>query len=134
MIPFHTWLSQIVGYCHFVADDLGVTRAWVDGDYSRTSITSFDELYEQIFDDLDSDALEQELSAHLPDDPETQEFVGAFLRQLRMISAQRMHDRELGSAASLINSKEWHGLVKIARHVMFRSPLDSHSPRQVTPS
>ncbi len=48
----------------------------MNGDYSKTSITSFDELYEQIFDDLDSDVLEKDLSIYMSDDSEVREALG----------------------------------------------------------
>lgn len=55
MIEAGVWLSQIIGYCKFITDDDAVKKAWVNADASKTSVSSFDELYEQIFDDLDSD-------------------------------------------------------------------------------
>ena len=123
MIPFQTWLSQIVGYCHFVADALGVQRAWRSGNYSQTSVTDFDELYEQIFDDLDSDSLEGQLATNLRDEPEAQELIRAFLQQVRVISDRRVNDPALRSTAVLIDSAEWGRLVEIARAVVRRSPF-----------
>ncbi len=121
VIPFRTWLSQIVGYCQFVADDFAVRRAWMNGDYSKTSITSFDELYEQIFDDLDSDVLEKDLSIYMSDDSEVREALAAFLEQIRYINTQREHNRELSSTAELLASKDWVRLVEIARRVVLHS-------------
>jgi hypothetical protein len=122
VIPFHTWLSQVVGYCHFVADDRAVRRAWVNRDYSQTSITDFDELYEQIFDDMDSDALEKDLSTYLPDDSGARDDIATFLQQIREISDQQ-EQGGLRSAADLLDSKAWGRLVDIARRVKLRSPF-----------
>lgn len=123
MIPFQTWLSQIVGYCHFVADALAVRRAWISEDYSQTSLTDFDELYEQIFEDLDSDELEKQLSANLQHEPEAQELIRAFLQQVRVVNARRDSDPALRSSAELIESSEWGRLVAIARSVTHSSPF-----------
>jgi hypothetical protein len=122
VIPFDTWLSQIVRYCRFVADDVAVRRAWVNRDYSQTSITTFDELYEQIFDDLDSDALEKELNTHLLGDSDARDDIAGFLQQIREINGQR-EQGGLSSMADLLDSHVWERLVEIARRVALRSPL-----------
>jgi hypothetical protein len=51
-IPFEVWIDGIVGTASFLADHAKVERAWTGADSSFTSITSFDEAYEQLFDDL----------------------------------------------------------------------------------
>ena len=130
MIPFQTWLSQMVGYCQFVADTLGVRRAWVKGDYSRTSVTNFDELYEQFFDDLDSDALELELNTYMQNEPEARDVLTAFLQQIRVINAQRQHDPRLSSMVDLLDSKDWGRLIEIARCVTHRSPFPGLSKKE----
>ncbi len=38
----------------FLADRDSVERVWLNGDSTITSLTSFNELYEQLFDDLDA--------------------------------------------------------------------------------
>ena len=48
MIAFQIWLPQILGYCDFLCDDLALRRAWVNHDMAKTSVTGFEELYEQI--------------------------------------------------------------------------------------
>jgi hypothetical protein len=123
VIPFQTWLSQMLGYCHFVIDTLGVRRAWVSKDYSQTSITNFDELYEQIFDDLDSDRLEERLNVYLRDNPELREALAAFLQELRAISDQRDRIRKLASDSTLLESEEWSRVVEIAWRVVRGSPI-----------
>lgn len=122
MIPFQTWFTQIVGYCHFITDALSVRRAWVEGDHSRTSVSDFEELYEQIFDDLDSDAFEQELDTCLPSDPSSREMLTAFLHELRSIDTLRSQNKTLCSAAELLRSNEWERLVEVARRIAYRFP------------
>lgn len=126
MIPFEVWLSQIVGYGHFITDTLGVRRAWVDNDYSRTSVTNFDELYEQIFDDLDSDTFETNLRQHLPVDPGGRDVLTAFLGEIRAIDALRSHDSRYLSAVHLLKSEEWGRLVEAARRLTSTFPLSEN--------
>jgi hypothetical protein len=123
VIPFQTWFSQIVGYGHFIADTSGVRRAWVDGDCSQTSVSDFDELYEQIFDDLDSDAFERDLHKSLPRDPGAQELLATFLQEIRAIDSMRGHDHRLQSATGLLGSAEWSRLVEVARRIVSRFPI-----------
>lgn len=75
----------------------------------------------QIFDDLDSDVLEKDLSIYLSDDSEVREALAAFLEQIRYINTQREHNRELSSTAELLASKDWVRLVEIARRVVLHS-------------
>lgn len=117
MIPFQTWLTQIVEYSRFIADTLGVRRAWIEGDHSKTSVTDFDELYEQIFDDLDSDTFEEELDAHLPNDEVARQVLKAFLGELRSIDFVRSCDKKLKSPSALLGSDEWSQVVVKARRV-----------------
>lgn len=127
MIPFQTWLTQIVEYGRFIADSLGVRRAWVEGDLSRTSVTDFDELYEQVFDDLDSDTFEEELGVHLPTDDAARQVLKEFLGELRFIDSVRSRDGKLRSPATLLGSDEWSRLVETARRVARAFPLASGS-------
>lgn len=120
MISFDTWLPQIVGYCKFITDEAGLTRAWVNRDYSHTSVTDFDELYEQIFDDLDSDACEMDLIANLPDDMVGRDAISAFLKTLREFN---LHVERVDCSKQLeriLLSKEWRRVVVSAELVLSR--------------
>ena len=57
MIDFSDWLRQIIGYCKIIAEDRIIRRSWIEGERSETSVTDYDELIEQIFDDLDADEM-----------------------------------------------------------------------------
>ena len=111
---------QIVEYSRFIIDDLSVRRAWVEGDFSRTSVTGVDELYEQIFDDLDSDALERELGTHFADDASKGLALTAFLEKLRAVDTARSNDKRLMSPTVLLRSTEWSELVQAARIVALK--------------
>lgn len=123
MIPFHTWLTQIVEYSRFISSALSVRRAWIEADYSKTSVTDFDELYEQVFDDLDSDVIEQELGSHFPTSDSKRQALAAFLEELRVVDIKRSVDSRLKSPAALLASNEWSRLVEAARRVESMFPL-----------
>jgi hypothetical protein len=118
VIPFQTWFSQIVGYARFITDTPSIRRAWVEGDRSQTSVTDFDELYEQIFDDLDSGTFENDLAIHFPDDAAARQVLASFLREIRTIDALRSSNKELHSPAALLRSEEWSRLVEVAHRVV----------------
>jgi hypothetical protein len=118
MIPFDTWLSQILNYCRFVLDTVGLRRAWVEGDALRTSVTGFDELYEQIFDDLDSDGMERQLAMQMSNDPAARQALSGFLESLRSVGGLRLSRPELQSAAALMRSAEWQNVERAARTVL----------------
>jgi len=118
VIPFATWLDQMIRYCRFVADDAALRRAWIGGDFSSTSLTDFDELFEQVFDDLDSDGVERELDQHLPDDDAGKEALGQFLQALRAADEQRRHDIRLLQPSELLSSIPWQGVVRAGQIVL----------------
>jgi hypothetical protein len=107
MISFTTWLRQIGRTCRFLAEERKVKEAWVHGDTSATSIVSFDELYEQVFDDLDSDVFKEELEKYLPHDPATKLALVSFLDALKRVDSAVTMKPELKEATALLNSVEW---------------------------
>jgi hypothetical protein len=118
MIKFQTWLSQIVGYCQFIVDTVGLRRAWINQNFSHTSVTNFDELYEQIFDDLDSDNIEKELAVYLGRDTAATRAVSEFLESIRVVDNQRETDMQLSDPRCLLQSEEWLRVVRAAEQVV----------------
>ncbi len=107
MIKIEIWLPQILGYCEFIAD-AGVTRkAWVDGDLSDTSLSNYDELYEQIFDDLDSENYQKVLDTYdLP--PAWVKSLKDFLSYLQFVVDKEVEkDEKLCDPSNLISSPLW---------------------------
>lgn len=49
------WAPQIIAYAEIILDHDVIYNCWVLGRRDFTSVTSFDEMIEQIFDDLDSE-------------------------------------------------------------------------------
>jgi hypothetical protein len=118
MISFQTWLSQIIGYCQFIVDELGIRKSWVDGDFSQTSVTGFDELYEQVFDDLDSDACEKMMISNLSEFPLKADAVSRFLSEMRRINLIIESNEGLQSPDVLLSSSEWRRVVVSAEMVL----------------
>lgn len=118
MISFQTWLSQIVGYCQFIVDESGVRKSWIEGDFSQTSVTGFDELYEQVFDDLDSDDCEKMMISNLSDFPLKAGAVSGFLSELRRINLIIENNEDLQPPDALLSSSEWRRVVVSAEMVL----------------
>lgn len=117
MIDFADWLRQIARYCTLVGDDTAIRAAWVQGDLSRTSVSGFDELYVQVFDDLDSEAFVKRIVLLLPDDPSLCEKIERFFARLEAVDDARMRRSELKSDAALLDSSEWKELREAALSV-----------------
>lgn len=109
MIGFHdAWLPQIIRYCELISDLRILRRAWVtEREIIITSATDFDELYEQIFDDLDSDLFQTEIAKHLPDNTELGAAIIEFLEAIRNTDSQRSCDQTLMDAQTLLDSASW---------------------------
>jgi len=83
MIDFrNVWLPQIIRYAVLIADDKALRSVWISGDHSFTSVTSYDELIEQMFDDLDSEAMWSQHKKELVDHVSLQSSIDAFLHAL----------------------------------------------------
>jgi len=118
VIPFDTWLSQIVGYAKLIAASPDLRRAWINGDPSITSAMDFNELFEQVFDDLDSDAFEAKLIAYVPEDPEARAALCEFLEALRRTDQIREQRSELRNATALLRSTVWRQVEEAAWRVL----------------
>ena len=83
MIDLETvWIPQIIRYARLIAEQETLRRSWMEGDRSQTSVTGFDELIEQVFEDLDAETLveEAQLTQDLP--PELIVLISGFLGTL----------------------------------------------------
>jgi hypothetical protein len=107
MIDMETWLPQILDYCSFVVDEKKIRQAWVDRDFSETSVTDFDELYEQVFDDLDAERFVTDLSMKWPTTAPERAVIAEFLASLQDADRARSSHAELRNASDLLNSSHW---------------------------
>ena len=69
-------------------DENKIRRAWLQEDRSETSVTDFYELYEQIFDDLDSDSMIHNNEVNLWLRPFLKEFLDALKKTNATIEDQ----------------------------------------------
>ena len=90
----------------------------IEHDTSGTSVTDFDELYEQIFDDLDSGFFQTELSKYLPDRGEMNTALSNFLESLRQVDRERTATIELRDPWTLLASEQWGVLRDAAQAVL----------------
>lgn len=107
MIEFKTWLPQIVGYCEFIVNDIKLRQAWVKHDFSETSVTDFDELYEQLFDDLDADYFSHNLREQLPNSEQMATSVANFITSLHEFDRARNENSELLDPTTALDSGQW---------------------------
>ena len=107
MIEFKTWLPQIVGYCEFVVDDMKLRQAWIKRDFSETSVTDFDELYEQVFDDLDASHFAMHLLRYLPNSERMATTIADFVATLQATERVRTENTDLLDASLLLDSAQW---------------------------
>jgi hypothetical protein len=116
MIPPEVWIPQIVDYAGWVSDPENTRRAWVEGDHSETSVTDYDELYEQVFDDLDADGVEAEALAAL--DPEHARAIREYLQAMRDADNAIAADPALSDASTLLKSDAWRRVELAGARVM----------------
>ncbi|WP_157084913.1 hypothetical protein [Hydrogenophaga palleronii] len=107
MIEFETWLPQIVGYCELVVDDMRLRQAWIKRDFSKTSVTDFDELYEQVFDDLDANYFAVNLYRYLPNSGRMTTGIADFIKMLQETDRVRTENPDLLDASLLLDSDQW---------------------------
>jgi hypothetical protein len=130
MIEFQVWLPQILGYCNLILDDATLRGAWVNADRSRTSVVDFDELYEQLFDDLASQAVLGEMGNLLPGEPTKQMVLSRFLGAILDVDVEVSRRPELKDAEALLRSDSWERVRDAARSVLREfGPADARSAK-----
>lgn len=110
MKDIDTWLPQIVGYCEWISDPVRLRDAWIDGDFSETSVTDFDELIGQVFGDLDADRSAAAFARRLPQCAHPLAEVSTFLSSLRAVESSRAKDPILREPTALLASAQWQSV------------------------
>jgi hypothetical protein len=116
MIPPETWIPQIVRYAAFAADESRLHRAWIEHDYSETSVTDYSEFYVQLFDDQDADNLETQMVALL--DGRRGGAISRFLSAIRIADQEFESDERYTDMRTLLASSAWGGIQRAAREVV----------------
>src|SRR5689334_10377259 len=110
MIDFqHVWLPQLISYARLI-DTGQIEQEWLGCATRTTSITGPDELHEQVFDDLDADAVwaGHRSVSHMP--AASCYAIDAFLAALRAIEASE--------AAVVVASPAWVEVKRAANLVV----------------
>jgi hypothetical protein len=110
MIELKTRLSYIGGISAFILNQNEIRSVWVNKKSGITSVTDFDELYEQLFDDLDMEELEREPSDLLSIDAPSRNRILNFLNSVRGVDEAIKSDRRLRDPSRLLISDSWRNL------------------------
>lgn len=101
------WVKAIVTYGPLLEGLQPLHSAWVNGDRSETSVTDFDELYEQIYDDLDSEEMFRRVAADSSAPRRLITTIGRFLDQLGRCNRAVEEREEMRDPDILLRSEEW---------------------------
>ena len=112
MIDFRKeWLPQIIGYAELVSDEDVIRKSWLDGDRSRTSVISPDELFVQFFESLEAEAYKGILHQHLPNDQRLCEAITRFIDAMSELDAEATAASPFPDPQVVLDSRTW----KLAR-------------------
>ncbi len=99
MIDFEqVWLPQIIGYARLISTGQ-LENQWLGQSDAMTSVTDPDELHEQIYDDLDADAIWSEARQNLDMPAAATSAIDSFLLALNGI--------EGNDAEMVVRSSAW---------------------------
>jgi hypothetical protein len=96
------WLPQLLAHAQLVADTDLLREAWVNKDFSRTSVVDLSELFEQVFGDSASEEMLQRAKTELGDQQ--------FLRSAERFLSSLLQLEEMYGGAdpqTALGSKEW---------------------------
>lgn len=107
MIELQTRLEYIGWIAEFVSDEKRIASVWVHKKKGITSVTEFDELYVQAFDDLALDEFEGELPGLPKIDLASRNKIIDFLNALRYVDKEIEANSQLREPARLLSSEPW---------------------------
>jgi hypothetical protein len=107
MIELNVRLCYIGDISKFVIDRHKIASVWIDKKNGITSVTDFDELYEQLFGDLDMSELERDLPKLEEIDPITRDRIFEFLKVFRMVDKKVTTIPSLSDPRILLKSDVW---------------------------
>ena len=121
MIELSVWLENVIGTCDLIHKNNLLEKVWLDKSADITSITEPDELFEQIFHDLDADNFE-----HSPEfvnncEKSLKESIIKFLESLRVFEKLVDDDLDLIKLKILLAKEEWHNVKIAAEYVVTTS-------------
>ena len=107
MIELKVRLSYIGRISKFILDEELIWSVWVNKKNDITSVTDFDELYEQLLGDLDMEELERDLPNILVVDVFSREKILNFLATFREVDGKINTNKELRDPSILLKSGIW---------------------------
>ena len=110
MIELQTRLSYIGGISEFILNQDEIRSVWINKKLGITSLMDFDELFVQLFDDLDMEELEREPSDLLSMDAPSRNRILNFLNSVRDVDKAIENDRRLRDPSRLLTSDSWRNL------------------------
>jgi hypothetical protein len=113
-----TWIPQIIAYAEIVSDHDLIYKCWVSDECDSTSVTSMDELYEQIFDDLDSDNLLESAKRGSAAPSDVLEAITGFLDSIKKLDEDEASDDWSGIPERLLASASWQRVVDSAERLL----------------
>jgi hypothetical protein len=105
------WIPQIIAYSRIVICREKLRECWVYKRCLDTSVTSFDELIEQIFDDLDSVNIIGEPLERAGVVSDLKDALRGFVRSLGNVDAAADSGAVSGEASKLLESSLWQEVI-----------------------
>jgi hypothetical protein len=122
MINLQTRLSYIGRISEFVLNREAIFSVWVHRKNGITSVTNFNELYEQLFDDLDMNELERDLPKLEEVDSTTRNRILKFLNVFCRVDKEIEASPSLRDPAALLKSDIWKQF-ELACRAVLKMPL-----------
>ena len=116
-IPFEVWIDGIVGSAKILANHDILERVWVRKESCITSITNFDEAYEQIFSDLDANFY---LEKYLKDPSLSSKQKSALVNFVNLLFSLDDSPFRIGNefnSEALLNSQRWKRIEDAAKEI-----------------
>jgi hypothetical protein len=111
-------LSYIGWASQFVLNKEQIASVWVDKKKGVTSVTEFDELYEQLFDDLDMDEFERDLPSLDMVDTDSRNKLIDFLNGVRDVDNAIKGTSSLQDPARLLESNPWKSFEAVCQRAL----------------
>jgi hypothetical protein len=117
VVDFEYWLDGLVGTCELICKETTLRQVGIDGDENITSIYDYNELDEQLVDDLQIDSWVQEFTARIDDAAMVQALL-AFSGALHKLDQAIDALPALQSPEILLNSSHWSAFRQSASGVV----------------
>lgn len=100
----NVWIPQIIGYARLILGD-ELERVWIDNEKGLNSVSDYDELYEQIFDDLDS----KNINLKIKNKAKNNKFYKLLFEFIESIEKFDNRTRnKYSTSKDIFHSKEWN--------------------------